>query len=114
MIESLFRAVNKLAKWRVLYASWQLGTRSKEDPESQAVRDHREVTILLRAEVSALVGVLVDKGVCTAEEWGAKLEEECGHLEKAFEKKWPGARASNEGMIFDVKLSAPWMTKFPP
>lgn len=53
--ERLLAALNKLAKWRSVFAGWQLGTRLKEDPECQAVKDHREVTILLRAEVSALL-----------------------------------------------------------
>jgi hypothetical protein len=40
-------ALNRLCKWRAIFAGWQLGTRAKGDPESDAVRDHREVTILI-------------------------------------------------------------------
>jgi len=42
-------ALNVLAKWRAHFSGWQLGTRPKGDPEGDAVRDHREATILLRA-----------------------------------------------------------------
>jgi len=56
-------ALNKFAKWRTWFASWQLGTRSDHDGECSAVKDHREVTMLLRAEVNALTKVLIDKGV---------------------------------------------------
>ena len=52
-------ALNRLCKWRAIFAGWQLGTRAKGDPESDAVRDHREVTILLRAEASAMTGLLL-------------------------------------------------------
>lgn len=34
--------LNVVCKWRSLFAGWQLGTRPKGDPESDAVRDHRE------------------------------------------------------------------------
>ncbi len=59
------RALNRLAKWRNHFAGWQLGTRMRGDAEYEAVRDHREVTILLRAEQSAMAGLLLRKGVIT-------------------------------------------------
>jgi hypothetical protein len=40
-------ALERLAKWRTLFAGWQLGTRPKGEPESDAVRDHREATLML-------------------------------------------------------------------
>lgn len=60
--------LNRLCKWRSILAGWQLGTRADTDPECQAVRDHREVTLLLRAEVNALTQLLVCGGVFTEEE----------------------------------------------
>jgi len=83
-------ALNVLAKWRTLFTGWQLGTRRKGDPEGDAVSDHREATILLRAEQSALVLLLVDKGVFTYEEWLAALEGEAKLLDAAFERRFPG------------------------
>jgi hypothetical protein len=51
------KALNRLTKWRNVFVGWQLGTREKGDPEGDAVRDHREQSIILRAEVTALTGL---------------------------------------------------------
>jgi hypothetical protein len=63
--ERTFRALNILTKWRTIFAGWQLGTRPKGDPECDAVRDHRELSMILRAEVTAFTGLLREKGVFT-------------------------------------------------
>lgn len=106
------QAVERLAKWRVIFTGWQLGTRSKDDPETQAVSDHREVTMLLRAEVSALVGLLVRKGVFTTDEFNIALGEEAVLQERDYQHTFPGARATDEGMVLDARAAA-WMSKFP-
>ena len=49
-------------------------------PQCDAVRDHREVTILLRAEQSAMAGLLLRKGVITEAEWAAAMKREAGDL----------------------------------
>lgn len=94
-------ALNRLAKWRGVFAGWQLGTRPKGDPESDAIRDHREATILLRAEGNALVQLLIAAGVFTAEQWAAQLETEADLLCVAYEDRFPGIRAVNEGLVYD-------------
>jgi hypothetical protein len=100
---SAIEALNRVAKWRSVFAGWQLGTRSKEDPESQAVRDHREVSILLRVEASALVALLVKSGVFTAEEWEAQLEEEADALNAMFAQRFPGMEATEHGVAYDLR-----------
>ena len=45
LAQRCYEACNRLTKWRSVFAGWQLGTRAKGDPECDAVRDHREVTI---------------------------------------------------------------------
>lgn len=107
------RALNVLTKWRVLLTGWQLGTRPKGDPEGDAVRDHREVTILLRAESSALVGLLLAKGVITQAEWLDALRREAEQLNKDFERRFPGVTASEEGLTID-KRTLPWMKGWKP
>lgn len=107
------RALNILTKWRVLFTGWQLGTRPKGDPEGEAVRDHREVTILLRAEVSALTGLLIAKGVFTANEFDAALETEAGLLAKDYERRFPGVTAHENGLTLD-KRTLPWMKGWKP
>lgn len=111
-LEDVGPAVERLAKWRTVFAGWQLGTRSLEDPECQAVRDHREVTLLLRAEVSALVGLLVEKGVFTQEEYCLAVGEEAVRLEHDLQERFPGAKATDQGMQYDTRVT-PWMSKFP-
>jgi len=106
-------ALNILAKWRTLFAGWQLGTRPKGDPECDAVSDHREVTILLRAEVSALVGLLVEKGLATDEDWFAALEREAKQLNVAYEQRFPGVTAWTGGLNLDKRV-LPWMKGWKP
>lgn len=108
------RVVNRLAKWRSHFAGWQLGTRTREDPESQAVRDHREVTILLRAEVNALTGLLIEKGVFTAREFTEQVSDESEALMRDFEKRWPGARSSDDGMVYDLAKAGEYMRHWRP
>ena len=97
--------LNRVAKWRTVFAGWQLGTRAKGDPESDAVRDHRELTILMRAELSALVGVLVRRGVFTAQEWNEALEHEAQLLDADYARRFPGFASSEDGMVIDPQVA---------
>ena len=105
--------LNRLCKFRTIYAGWQLGTRPKSDPESQAVRDHREVTMLLRAEVSAIVGLLLKHGVITAREFEAQLGEEADALTAMLERKFPGVTAHDDGLGLDPAQMG-WMQSWRP
>lgn len=97
-----YNALNKLAKWRSVFAGWQLGTRLKGDPECDAVRDHREVTILLRCEVTALTKLLLDKSVCSLEEMQQAVIDEAQLLDKDYEKRFPGIRSTDIGIDYDI------------
>lgn len=90
--------LNKLGKWRNVFASWQLGTRSNTDGECRAVKDHREVTILMRAELSALTGLLIKKGIITQAQFEAALVSEAGQLDSDYEAKFPGFSTSLGGV----------------
>lgn len=107
-------ATQRLAKWRTLFAGWQLGTRAKGDPEGDAVRDHREVTILLRAEMNALLGLLVAKGVITFEEFAVALEREADLLSADYAKRFPGIRAADHGLEFVPHIAADTMRGWRP
>lgn len=106
-------AMQKVCKWRSLLAGWQLGTRAKEDPESQAVRDQRELLILLRIEVSALTHIMVKELGIDEADFRAYMLEEAKALDEAYEKKFPGATSSLDGMHIDIQKAQPWMSKFP-
>lgn len=110
--EDADRALNRVAKWRGLFAGWQVGTRPKGDPVADAIRDHREATILLRVEVSALVALLVEKGVFDADEWCTQLVVEADALNRMYEEKFPGVRADDNGLIID-RRALPWMKGWP-
>ena len=106
-------ALNKLAKWRTVFASWQLGTRSDTDPECKAVKDHREATILLRAEVTALTGLMLRKGLATQEELQEAILEEATALDQAYERRFPGFSTSESGVHMKMPEAAETMRRFP-
>jgi hypothetical protein len=114
--DDAFAALNTLTKWRTLFAGWQLGTRAKGDPECDAVRDHRELTILLRAEMSALVGLLLRKGILTLDEWTSALADEARALSRDYELKFPGVTASESGLQMDLEKvrQAGWAKNWKP
>lgn len=96
------RAMNKLARWRSVFAAWQLGTRLDTDGECKAVKDHREVTMCMRAELSALAGLLIKKGVFTEEQWMQALIREARDLDKDYEEKFPGYRTTENGVSMSI------------
>lgn len=106
--------LNRLAKWRAHFAGWQLGTRSSDDPECQAVRDHREATIILRAEVTALISLMLEKGVFTQQEMESAVAREADLLAMSYEARWPGASAADDGMHYDITRAAAWMQHWRP
>jgi hypothetical protein len=108
--------LNRVAKWRTLFAGWQLGTRAKGDPEGDAVRDHREATIVLRAEVTALTGMLIGKGVFTAAELAEAVDLEAALLSDDFSARFPGVTATDYGLDLDLAKigNAGWMRGWKP
>ena len=113
---TLVDALNKLCKWQKFYASWQLGTRPKDDGELRALTHHLELSILLRAEVSALTGLMLRKGVFTQDEWSAALEAEAKLLDHDYEESYPGWRSTPDGLSMKMPEAGETMRKlgFPP
>ena len=97
--------MKRLAKWGSVLTTWQIGTRPANDPECQAVRDHRETTLLLRAEVNAAITLLIDREVITANEWEQTVQEECRYLCHALQWTFPGFLATDDGMDIDLDLA---------
>lgn len=98
--------IERLGKWRTVFTGWQLGTRAKGDPEADAVRDHRDATMMLRAEVSAMSQLLVGKRVFTAEEYTEQVHEEARRLCRLYERKFPGFEATDDGLTIDPAIAA--------
>lgn len=107
-------AFNKLAKWRAVFAGWQLGTRPANDPECQAVRDHREVTVFLRAEVNALTRIMLEAKLITPEQLNQIMAEEAEHLNAMYERKFPGMRAEEYGIHYTLPEAANTMKGWKP
>lgn len=111
-----FQAVfNKLAKWRTLYAGRVFGTRMVDDPVAKGARDDAEVRLFLRAEVSALAKLLIDKGVCTRREFTEASIEEAKYLDRQQELIFPGWESFEGGLrVTDIEAARRLMEGWPP
>jgi hypothetical protein len=105
--------LNRVAKWRKIFASWQLGTRANADSEAKAVKDHREGSIILRVEANALTRLLIEKGVFSEAEWVNTVTDEAKEYEKILEERFPGVKANDAGLDFDLEKAQAWMKDFP-
>lgn len=106
---SSYEALNRLAKWRSWFAGWQLGTRPKDDPECAAVRDQRELLLIMRSELSALTALLVKKGVFTADEFDEALEKEAMQMDADLSVRFPGVTSTSVGLRMDPFLAGKTM-----
>lgn len=97
--------LNRLCKWRSVFAGWQLGTREADDPECQAVRDHREATLLLQASMNAITELLIRKGIITAQELTTVMHEEAKLKCEQLEKLFPGIEATDYGLEMDGRIA---------
>ncbi len=108
-------ALNRLCKWRLILSGRLLGTRPKTDPEAQGVRDLFEKLLILRAEVTALTGVLIERGLVGQDGLCLAVAEEADLLSAAYEKTFPGMRATDDGIyIYDTALAAETMKGWKP
>lgn len=98
-------ALNRLAKWRQVFAGWHLGSTSGGEPGVQAMLDLREAVLLLRAELNAMTAVLIAKRAFSEEEWTAALTSEAVQLDKDLEKRFPGFRANDMGIAMDSRAA---------
>lgn len=96
--------LNRLAKWRSVFAGWQLGGRAKGDPECEAVRDHREATLLAQVGINAIAELLIKKGIITAQELTDTMHAEARLKCEDLEKRFPGFQANDHGMHMDARI----------
>jgi hypothetical protein len=113
MNAQLERVLQRVTRWRAVFAGWQLGTRSDHDAECRAVRDHREVTLLLRIEQNALLRLLLEKDVITSVEFDNAYLFEAVEYEKGLERRFPGIRADEQGIVLTAE-AAKTMKDWPP
>jgi hypothetical protein len=104
--QQLLSELNRLCKWRKVLAGWQLGTRSDQDAEAAAVRDQRELLLLMRVELNALTNLLIQQGVITLRDFMEQQLVEITALDKSLEARFPGFQATPTGMLIDAKVAA--------
>ena len=101
--------VERFTKWRSVFTAWQMGMHTLEATQrpayAKALADHRELTMMLRAELNATTCLLIKKGVFTAEEFTLQVDDESEHLSKSYEKKFPGFRATDDGLDINIALA---------
>lgn len=110
----MMAALNKVAKWRMVFASWQLGTRDRADPECQAVKEHRECTILTRIDANALANLLLAKGVFTVEELQEATIVEAEAQDAAYELFFPGFKTNEMGVDINLSVASKTMAGWRP
>ena len=96
------RNLTRLLKWRTVLVGRVLGTRSKDDPQAQGYRDLFDKVLILRVESTALLTILLKKGIVTEAEVQAAVEDEADLLEKDYQKAFPGVRATDTGLDIDI------------
>ena len=111
--DRMMASLNRLCKWRSVLAGQHVGTKPAADPETKAFRDLYDKLLILRAENSALVSLLLSKGVVTMDELAAQTAIEADVLEQAYEEKFPGVRATSQGLVID-RSAEPWLRQFKP
>jgi hypothetical protein len=104
-------ALNKLCKWRLIFAGWHLGSKTlttggKSTPGVAAMRDLMDKWLIVRAENSALAILLCDKGIFTQEEFYNAIMKEAAQLDKELERVFPGFATSEDGIVIsNTKLA---------
>lgn len=97
----LSHLMNKLSNWKVVYANWQLGTRDGTDGAFQAIQDAKLSDLNSNIKLDALVQLLIERGLISEEALLAEQIEVANKLEKSLEAKFPGATATDTGMVYD-------------
>ncbi len=111
-----YESLERLCKWRKFFAGWQLGTRADSDGESRALRHHLELSMVVRAELSALMEAMIAKGVLTEDELDEHIEREADKLSEAYANAYPGFRATDDGLAISMPAAQVTMKTlgFPP
>jgi len=110
-MSALTPILNRLCNWSAHLARWQLGWTRDGDAELRAVQSAAEARLLYRVELNALAGLLIQKGVFTRLEFVAQLDVEAERVEETMEGAWPGVKAVDGGLLYDLKAieRAGWM-----
>lgn len=109
--------LNKLCKWRSIFAGWMFGTRAMNAPGTAAMRDLAEKWLIMRAENNAILGLLLERKLFTESEFRKRLDKEADWLDRQQERNFPGMRTNEDGVVFyDLDMANKTMADlgFPP
>ena len=80
-----------------------------------AGNDSFDVSLMARIDINALLALLIRKGVFTEQEWIDALQAEAEQYDRDLEKRFPGVRATDQGLQFyDVQKMRPWIKDWKP
>ncbi len=94
--------INRLGKWRSVLVGRLLGSRPDTDPQTIGYRRLVDQLHLRDLECAALIYLLIDKKVLTADEIKAEMQRKAQELCQQYQQEFPGFRASDIGMDIDV------------
>ena len=113
-MDDLDRALNRVTKWRSILTGRILGTKPITDSPTQGFRDLFDKVILLRVEVTALTGLMLEKRVFTEHELRDALTEAADNLSAMYALEWPGITATDDGIHIDLPLGAETLARKSP
>jgi hypothetical protein len=103
-VSKLYEAAQKLRQVGRLQIGRLFGTVMPYEGRYKAAIDLLERCYFMRGELNALAGILISKGVMTANEWEARQTAEFEHYLAALAKDWPEVTFEAEGFtIRDMK-----------
>lgn len=98
--------INRLGKWRTVLVGRLLGTRPATDPQTIGYRRLVDQLHLRDLECAALIWLLIEKQVITSDDLIREMQRKAQELCAAYEREFPGFRATDIGMDIDVARAA--------
>ena len=100
------KLMNRVVQWKEILANWELGTKDDTDGTYRAVQDARDGDIRRGVKLEALTELLLSRGVIRPEELIEKQIELAVRFDKSMEDKFPGAKATDDGIEVDEDVYA--------
>lgn len=113
LADRMMEALNRVCRWRRVFTGKMLGTNVDSDPHTVGMNELQEARIIMRVELTALAGLMLRKGLITQDEFTAAIEAEANQLNEDYEKRFPGFKATDDGMRMDMPLAAETMKSQP-
>jgi len=113
LTDKMLDALNRVCKWRRVFTGKMIGSGAEDDPLIVGVNDLQEARIIMRVELTTLTGLLLRKGVFNGDELNEAMAEEADLLNADYAKRFPGFKATHDGVDMDVDLARKTMKEQP-